>query len=180
MSELLVTLAAFQSVAEILTYGITIAILFSSLDDLFVDIYYWLRELYRWYWIRAQYPALKSSALDARPERPIAILVPSWKEQDVIQAMLKTNFKSLNYADYVFFVGVYQNDPETIAEVRAAMAEVPNAVMATVPRDGPTSKADCLNVAMANVVEFERKTGKRFVGIALHDSEDVKIGRAHV
>jgi bacteriophage N4 adsorption protein B len=173
MSELLVTLAAFQSAMEVLIYAITIIILLSSLDDLFVDVYYWFRELYRWYWIRARYPALKASALDAKPERPIAILVPAWKEHDVIQAMLRTNFKSLQYADYIFFVGVYQNDPETIAEVETARAEVPNVVMATVPRDGPTSKADCLNVAMSKIAEFERQTGKEFVGIALHDSEDV-------
>ena len=173
MNQFLYTLVTYQEVAEILTYGVTLVILIVSIDDLFIDCWYWLRELYRWYWITAQYPALKVEALEAKVERPIAIMVPAWKENDVIQAMLRTNYKSLRYKDYHFFVGVYQNDPETIAEVTAAAAGVPNITMAVVPRDGPTSKADCLNVVMAQIVAHERKTEKGFVGIALHDSEDV-------
>ncbi len=173
MSQLLYTLVTYQQISEILTYGVTVLILVSSIDDLFVDGWYWLRELYRWYWIKAQHPALKVEALEAKPERPIAIMVPAWKEYDVIAAMLNTNAKFLRYTDYQFFVGVYQNDPETIAQVKAAAARLPNVNMAIVPRDGPTNKADCLNVVLAQIVEYERRAGKEFVGIALHDSEDV-------
>ena len=173
MSQLLYTLVTDQQVAEILTYSVTVVILIASIDDFFVDCWYWLRELYRWYWITAQHPALKVEALEAKIERPIAIMVPAWQEHDVIQAMLTTNYKSLRYQDYQFFVGVYQNDSETIAEVRDASILVPNVTMAVVPRDGPTSKADCLNIIMARIVDHERRTGKQFVGIALHDSEDV-------
>lgn len=173
MSHLLYTLVAYQQVAEVLTYSVTVIILIASIDDLFIDCWYWLRELYHWYWITAQHPALKVEALEAKTERPIAIMVPAWQEHDVIQAMLKTNFKSLRYKDYQFFVGVYQNDSETIAQVTAASTVVPNVTMAVVPRDGPTSKADCLNIIMARIVEHERRTGKQFIGIALHDSEDV-------
>lgn len=173
MSQLLYTLVTYQQVAEILTYSVTVVILIASIDDFFVDCWYWLRELYRWYWITAQHPALKVEALEAKIERPIAIMVPAWQEHDVIQAMLRTNYKSLRYQDYQFFVGVYQNDSETTAEVRDASILVPNVTMAVVPRDGPTSKADCLNIIMARIVDHERRTGKQFVGIALHDSEDV-------
>ncbi len=173
MSQFLYTLVIYQQISEILTYGVTILILVSSIDDLFIDCWYWLRELYRWFWIRTQYPALKVEALEAKTERPIAIMVPAWKEQDVISAMLKTNARSLRYKDYQFFVGVYQNDPETIAQVKAAAARLPNVTMAVVPRDGPTNKADCLNVVLARIVEYERRAGKEFLGIALHDSEDV-------
>ena len=110
MSQLLYTLVTYQQVAEILTYSVTVVILIASIDDFFVDCWYWLRELYRWYWITAQHPALKVEALEAKIERPIAIMVPAWQEHDVIQAMLRTNYKSLRYQDYQFFVGVYQND----------------------------------------------------------------------
>jgi adsorption protein B len=173
VSQLLYTLVTYQQVAEILTYSVTVVILIASIDDFFVDCWYWLREPYRWYWITAQHPALKVEAFEAKIERPIAIMVPAWQEHDVIQAMLRTNYKSLRYQDYQFFVGVYQNDSETIAEVRDASILVPNVTMAVVPRDGPTSKADCLNIIMARIVDHERRTGKQFVGIALHDSEDV-------
>lgn len=107
MNQFLYTLVVYQEVAEILTYGMTVVILIVSLDDLFIDCWYWLRELYRWYWIKSQYPALKVEVLEAKAERPIAIMVPAWMEHDVIQAMLKTNYKSLRYRNYRFFVGVY-------------------------------------------------------------------------
>jgi adsorption protein B len=173
MSQFLYTLATYQEVSEVLTYGLTVLILLSAFDDLFIDCWYWLREFYRWYWIRTQYPALKVEALEAKAERPIAIMVPAWKEHDVIAAMLNTNAKYLRYADYQFFVGVYQNDQETISQVKAAAARIPNVNMAVVPRDGPTNKADCLNIVLAQIIDYERRTGREFVGIALHDSEDV-------
>jgi adsorption protein B len=173
MNHFLYTLVTYQVVAELMTYVVTIIILIASVDDLLVDCWYWLRELYRWYWITSQYPALKVEALESKAERPIAIMVPAWMEQDVILAMLKTNYKTIRYKNYQFFVGVYQNDQETIDKVHAAQETVPNVTMAVVPWDGPTSKADCLNIVMARIIEHERKVNMEFVGIALHDSEDV-------
>jgi adsorption protein B len=173
MIDLLLALATYQRVVEQLAVGITVLILASSLDDAFVDLWYWLRSFYRWFWIHARFPRLRAEALDARPERPIAIMVPAWKESEVIQAMLTTSNTLIRYSNYQFFVGVYQNDAETVAEVRAAMARFPNVFMSVVPRDGPTSKADCLNVVLADILAYERRTGTPFIGIALHDSEDV-------
>jgi adsorption protein B len=173
MIDFLLTLATYQRVIELLAVAITVLILLSSLDDLLIDTWYWVRNFYRWFWIRARFPRLTAEALDAKPERPIAIMVPAWKESEVIQAMLATSNTLIRYSDYRFFVGVYQNDPETIAEVKAAMARFPNVSMSVVPRDGPTSKADALNIVLADIRAHEVKTGRQFVGVALHDSEDV-------
>lgn len=173
MIDLLLALVAYQSAVEVLAVTVTVLILVSSLDDAFIDLWYWLRSLYRWFWIHAQFPRLTAEELDARPERPIAIMVPAWKESEVIQAMLTTSNTLIRYTSHRFFVGVYQNDAETIAEVEAAMARFPNVLMSVVPRDGPTSKADCLNVVLADILAYERRTKARFAGIALHDSEDV-------
>ena len=41
-----------------------------------------------------------------------------------------------------------------------------------VPRDGPTSKADCLNVILGGILDYEATLGERFAGIVLHDAED--------
>jgi adsorption protein B len=150
-----------------------VLILLSSLDDAFVDAWYWIREFYRWFWIRAQYPPLTAEALRSQPERPIAIMVPAWKESDVIGAMLETSHRLIQYQRYRMFVGVYQNDPETLAEVSAAAERLPNVSVAIVPRDGPTSKADCLNAALASIFDYEAKTGVQFHGFVLHDAEDV-------
>lgn len=173
MIELLLALTTYQQVVELLAVGVTILITVSSLDDLFIDIWYWVRSLYRWFWIWARFQRLTAEALDAKQERPIAIMVPAWKESEVIQAMLTTSNALIRYSNYRFFVGVYQNDPETIAEVKLAMERFPNVSMSVVPRDGPTSKADCLNVVLADILAYERRIGEPFLGIALHDSEDV-------
>jgi len=173
MSTFVYLLVTFQHAIEIITVVVTVLILLSSLDDLFVDCWYWVREFYRWFWIRAQFPPLKAEALTAKPERPIAIMVPAWQESDVIQAMLETSHSLIRYHDYKIFVGVYQNDPRTIEEVKQAMARFPRVVMATVPRDGPTSKADCLNVILSEILAEEERTGRLFAGIAMHDAEDV-------
>ena len=173
MSQFIYVLFTYQQVVEVLTYGVTLIILASSIDDVFVDCWFWLRELYRWFWIKTQYPALKVEALEAKAQRPIAIMVPAWKEQSVIQAMLNNTSRFLKYTNYKLFVGVYQNDPDTIAEVKAAAERLPNVHMAVVPRDGPTCKADCLNVIMGEIDDYERRAGQEFAGVAMHDAEDV-------
>jgi adsorption protein B len=173
MIDLLLTLATYQRVIEMLALAFTLVILLSSLDDLWIDTWYWVRNFYRWFWITAKYPRLTAEALDAKPERPIAIMVPAWKESEVIQAMLTTSNALIRYSDYRIFVGVYQNDAETIAEVKAAMKRFPNVSMSVVPRDGPTSKADCLNIVLADIRAHELAADRQFVGVALHDSEDV-------
>jgi len=173
MSLFVYLLVTFQNALEILTVVVTVLILLSSLDDAFVDGWYWIREFYRWFWIRAQYPALTAESLRAKPERPIAIMVPAWQESEVIRAMLETSHRLVQYKDYRMFVGVYRNDAHTMAEVRAAMQHLPNVSMAVVPRDGPTSKADCLNVVLGEILAYEASTGTPFNGIAIHDAEDV-------
>ena len=40
-------------------------------------------------------------------------------------------------------------------------------------RDGPTSKADCLNNVLDAIFQFEERAGIHFEGFILHDSEDV-------
>ena len=45
--------------------------------------------------------------------------------------------------------------------------------MVVVPRDGPTSKADCLNEVIAAIFDHEIKNEITFAGIAMHDAEDL-------
>ncbi|WIJ24248.1 glycosyl transferase family protein [Devosia sp. RR2S18] len=173
MSQFIFYLATYQQVIELLAVAVTVLILLSSLDDLFVDAWYWSYSFYRWFWARAIYPRLTAEQLDARPEQPIALMVPAWHESEVIGAMLAASNRLIRYSNYRIFVGVYQNDPDTIAEVRAAMERFPNVQMSVVPRDGPTNKADCLNVVLGDIFAYERSQNTRFAGVALHDSEDV-------
>lgn len=173
MSLFVYLLVAFQSALEYLTVAVTVVILLSSIDDTFIDCWYWIREFYRWFWIRAKYQALPVEALQAKIERPIAIMVPAWQESEVIAAMVETSNKLIQYKNYRIFVGAYQNDAATQQEVERVTRNRPNVSLSIVPRDGPTSKADCLNVILSDIFAYEKATGIRFHGIAMHDAEDV-------
>src|SRR5262252_2110338 len=60
-----------------------------SLDDLVVDVWYWLRQAWRALYIRPRYKPLPIDALYDRAEQPIAIMIPAWREDDVIAAMIE-------------------------------------------------------------------------------------------
>ncbi len=158
---------------QILALGVAILIAISSVDDLAVDAWFWVREIYRAIFIRPRYPALPQSALLAKPEQRLAIIVPAWQEQDVISAMIENTISTANYSDYVIFVGTYPNDPATIAEVERARRRHRRVVRVETPHPGPTNKADCLNAILGAVFAEEAASGRPFAGVALHDPEDV-------
>ena len=150
--------------------GVIIAI--SSIDDLFVDLLYWSSRLMGTSDSKSkELPSVE--ILEQLPERPIAIMVPCWKEHDVIFSMLSSNSRLVRYEHAHYFVGVYLNDPLTQAEVRKAQGLYKNIHMVLVPHDGPTSKADCLNQTISDIFMFEAEHNIKFAGIVMHDSEDL-------
>ncbi len=148
-----------------------VLILASSLDDMIIDLGYWLRKLVRFmsFWNR---PA-KQKWLEQHPQKNIAIMVPAWQESDVIASMVANTNKTFDYNRYHIFVGVYANDPDTRREVEKVRQRFPNVHRAEVPHDGPTSKADCLNWLIQNILLFEQRTGETFDVFLMHDAEDV-------
>ena len=151
-----------------LVFGV--AIILYSLDDVFVDIVYWVMRFSGT--IRAERSQLSEQSLRERPQRPLAVMVPAWREEAVIYEMLKTN--AAHSATTVFFVGAYPNDAATQREVLRAAAERPENIRLVIgPHDGPTTKADCLNAIIAEIGEYEKTANIKFEGYVLHDSEDV-------
>lgn len=148
-----------------------VLILISSLDDLFIDLAYWVRRLVRFcmFWDR---PA-PQKWLESHPQKRIAIMVPAWQESDVIASMVANTNKTFDYGPYDIFVGVYANDADTRREVDRIRRRFPNVHRAEVPHDGPTSKADCLNWLVQNILLHEQRTGERFDVFLMHDAEDV-------
>ena len=144
--------------------GVIIAI--SSIDDLFVDLLYWSSRLMGTSDSKSkELPSVE--ILEQLPERPIAIMVPCWKEHDVIFSMLSSNSRLVRYGHAHYFVGVYLNDPLTQAEVRKAQGLYKNIHMVLVPHDGPTSKADCLNQTISDIFMFEAEQNIQFAGIVI-------------
>jgi adsorption protein B len=107
------------------------------------------------------------------PQRvgPLAVLIPAWDEAAVIAAMLRRTVAAWPEEEVEIFVGCYPNDPATIAA--AGTVADPRIRIVVGPRDGPTTKADCLNAMWRAMLEAERQAGRRFTAVVLHDAEDV-------
>ncbi|PLZ04496.1 type II secretion system protein E [Burkholderia sp. WAC0059] len=158
---------------EYLAAVLAVLILLSSLDDLFIDVWYWTRLTIRHFTIRRRYRPLTVEQLLAREQQPLAIVVPAWQEEDVIASMVAELVRVLDYTNYVVFVGTYRNDAPTIAEVERMRRRYKQLQRVEVPHDGPTCKADCLNWIVQAIFRRECDTGVEFAGVILHDSEDV-------
>lgn len=161
---------ALDTVASALAYPVSIGIFLNGLDELWIDLNFFLRGLHR-----REHRALSLEELRSVPQRRIAIMVPAWQEANVIQQMLEHNLSSLDYelSNYDFFLGTYPNDKETQARVDAVSRLHRNVHKVVLPHDGPTSKADCLNWIYQGIVLEEQRSGRRFDILLMHDAEDV-------
>ncbi len=166
-------IAEYQTWLERAALLVAVLILISSIDDLFIDAWFWTRETWRTLTVKRKYKPLTAEQLRARTEQPMAIMVPAWLESDVIAAMLESMVSVLEYRNYVVFVGTYVNDAATIGEVDRMLRRFKQLVRVEVPHPGPTCKADCLNWIVQAILHHEKRTGVQFAGMVLHDSEDV-------
>ena len=161
---------ALDTLMRALALPVAGGILINQIDELFIDANYWLRGLHR-------REARKVSLNELRnvEQKRIAIMVPSWREAEVIEQMLLHNLKSIDYDPdrYVIFCGTYQNDAETQACIDAVARRFRSVRKVVVPHAGPTSKADCLNWIYQGVILEERRRGVRFDILLMHDAEDV-------
>lgn len=156
-----------DAVAREATLFAAAGFLIGGIDDLLVDVVY--------LWRRAR-GAGGSVALDDLPHGPsrrLAVLVPAWDESGVIGPMLRSALARFAYPDYRIFVGCYPNDPATIEQV-AAVARADSRVRLVIGgRNGPTTKADCLNNLWRALLRDDAAAGARTEAIVLHDAEDV-------
>ena len=157
---------------------LAIWVLVSGLDDFFLD----LCSLYFWFTDHASRRrpragcapvALELGAANPLPEKKIALLIPAWREDAVIERMLDHNLAAIRYSNYEVFVGVYPNDLATHARVLASQKKHARVHHCICPHDGPTSKADCLNWLYEGLQSLEEKIGSHFEIILHHDAEDL-------
>ena len=146
---------------------LTLWILLSGLDDLFISLVFLLTRHRKFSW-----PA--DSELDAAAERRIAILVPLWHEDRVIGQMLEHNLAAIRYAAYDVFVGVYPNDAATLRAVQEVARRHDRVRVVVGEHDGPTSKGDCLNSIYRGIERYEaQQHGVRYDIVMTHDAEDL-------
>ncbi len=142
-----------------------------GLSDLLVDLIWIGRTSWRRLTIYRRFARADARTIGT-PAEPgkLAIFVPAWDESDVIGHMLRHALATFDHGDYRIYVGCYPNDPDTAARVRAVGDDRVRIVVG--PRDGPTTKADCLNSLWHAMLEDEAREG-RFKAVVLHDAEDV-------
>lgn len=153
--------------------GLAILMLISGVDDLVIDLVYWVRRAWRAIIVYRTHDRLHARALSVPAEKPLAIMVPAWHETGVIRQMAELAVATLDYENYHIFVGTYPNDPDTQRDVDEVCARFRNVHKVVCARPGPTSKADCLNNVLDAILQFERRAKLQFAGFILHDAEDV-------
>jgi len=147
-----------------------VAFILSGLDDLFVDLYYYIKFSFR---LMRRYPKMTRSDLEMVPEKHISLMIPAWHEHEVIGKMLSRTLKTSQYKNYDIYVGTYPNDRETqdaVDSVARLDARVHKVVLAN---DGPTTKSDCLNGVLQSIAAHEENGAPRSEVILLQDAEDV-------
>jgi adsorption protein B len=144
--------------------------LIGALDELAVDLV--------WVWLRMTGRA-RSWRIDRHEEcvralaGPAAVLIPAWREEQVITLTVAHALAAWPQRELRLYVGCYRNDRATTdAVVRGADGD-PRVRLVVVARDGPTTKADCLNALYAAIEDDERRGAFRFRLVVLHDAEDM-------
>ena len=143
-----------------------------AIDDLTVDLIYFLRAGWRSATVYSRFPRAFAGTLPT-PMRPgwLAVLIPAWDEAAVIAPMLRATLERFDHRDYRLFVGHYRNDPATQAAIDSVRD--PRIVAVEVDADGPTTKADCLNRLYASLIAYEAAIRRPAKAVVLHDAEDV-------
>jgi adsorption protein B len=152
-------------------FALSIFIL-SGTQDLIYDIGAYIWSLYK-YLKFANRDRLTIQALRLREQQQIAVMVPAWKEADVIGKMVENIIKRVEYRNYTIFVGTYPNDLETQRAVDEVAAIYPQIVKVVTTRPGPTNKADNLNQVYQAIRNCERSLDMTFDIFAMHDAEDL-------
>ncbi len=128
-----------------------------------------------WLWLRGKKAAQVIRLKDDRHQELkgiAAVIVPAWRESAVIGAMVSHCLASWPQRDLRLYVGVYRNDQPTLAAL-TMLANDPRLRVVLHDRDGPTTKADCLNRLYRAICEDEHRTGRRARSLILHDAEDM-------
>ena len=138
-------------------------------DELVVDaVWGWLRLTRRITTRQLAAPASPPTLLGGW-----AVFIPAWHEAEVIAATVTHMLRVWPQAECRLYVGCYRNDRATIAAAMAGAMGDPRLRVVIHDRDGPTTKADCLNRLYAALVADEQRLGRRFRGVAMHDAEDM-------
>ncbi len=144
--------------------------LIGALDDLAIDL--------SWLWLkltgRARTPELNRIALQHRElDGPAAVFIPAWQESEVIGDTIEHILTSWPHRYMRLYIGCYRNDPATIDACINGAGGDDRLRIIVHDKDGPTTKADCLNRLYEALRSDERRGQFRFASVVFHDAEDM-------
>lgn len=144
--------------------------LIGGLDELAMDV--------AWLWLRLSGRA-QTPEIDREHARKVtllgkaAVFIPAWNEAEVIGTTIAHARAAWPQADLTIYCGCYRNDPATVAAaIRGAGGDLRVRVV-VLERDGPSTKADCLNRLYRALSEDELRFGVQARMVVLHDAEDM-------
>ena len=144
--------------------------LIGALDDFAVDLV--------WLWLkltgRAKPDLVNRAELRHRElHAPAAVFIPAWQESDVIGETIRHMFEAWPHRNMRLYIGIYRNDPKTLeAAIRRARGDS-RLRLVIHDRDGPSTKADCLNRLFEAMWDDEERAKTRFAQVVFHDAEDM-------
>lgn len=149
-----------------------VGFLIGGIDELVIDLIWIARNFWRRLFVYPSHSRATSTTI-APAQQPgcLAIFVPAWDEADVIAQMLSAATNRYGDANYMIFVGCYRNDPASIIAIESVAHTKITLVFCD--RDGPTTKADCLNNLWRKLKIDELHKGFRYKAVILHDAEDL-------
>ena len=140
-----------------------------TLDEAVIDL--------AWLWLRltgrAATPRLPARHGALPLLGPAAVLIPAWREAEVIGTTLRHALAAWPQRELRIYVGCYRNDAATIAAAMAAVGSDPRVRLVIHDRPGPSTKADCLNRLYAALRADEARSGSQFRAVLLQDAEDM-------
>lgn len=102
-----------------------------------------------------------------------AIFIAAWREAAVIGATVRHALSAWPQAELRLYVGVYRNDPLTAEAVIGAAGGDARLRLVIHDREGPSTKADCLNRLYRALDTDEHRTGRAARMVIIHDAEDM-------
>ena len=143
--------------------------LIGALDELAMD--------FAWLWLRMTGRG-RTARIDRGEHlgRPLAgraaLLIPAWREACVIGDTIAHALVAWPQDELRIYVGCYRNDPSTARAIMAGAGADPRVRLVLHDRDGPTTKADCLNRLYQALEDDEQRCGFQYRLVVLQDAED--------
>ena len=139
-------------------------------DELLVDLAWaWLQLTGRARTLRIHRDNHRGVALAG----PAALLIPAWQEERVVATTIAHALAVWPQDALRLYIGCYRNDAATAEAILAGTRADARVRLVVHDRDGPTTKADCLNRLYSAMEADERRYGMRYRMVLQHDAEDM-------